>query len=134
MRKSIVLLFLLVLASFILLGCTTIEKPQAKGVECNDDACFATNFLTCESAFGELTPDGENTFYGQIIGEEDDKCKVYIEVVEAKTSPVPITGLNAICKVAPEELAKLTDISQVITLDCYGPLFEAIKAYTSLQQ
>ena len=131
--KEIIFLLVLLVSALFLFGCTTIEKPVAQGIECSDDVCFATNFLSCESAFGEMIPDGENTFYGQILGEEDDKCKVYIEVVEAKNSPVPINGLNAICKATPEELAKLTDISQVTTLDCYGPLFEAIKAYSALQ-
>jgi hypothetical protein len=131
--KKIALIMLAVLLVLLFFGCTTVERPEPEGTECTDETCFAKGFLFCDKSFGEIAPDLDNLIYGQVIGKEDGKCKIYIEVVEAKASPVPIDGLNAICKVTPEELMAIKDISEVNGLDCYGPLFDAAKTYIALQ-
>jgi len=132
MKKTIIILALLLCTTLFLSGCfTTIPRPEQEGKMCADDICFVEAFFNCEKAFGETTQEG-NQAYIQIQGKEGEKCIVYIEMLKAEGVPEFLKGLNAICKVTEADIPKITD-QQIDQLDCTGPLYDALKAVKSTQ-
>jgi hypothetical protein len=139
--RGIVFVALAAIAALLLAGgcfAPAIQKPAPEGKNCDyNNDCFVKSFLECGKAHGTLAPDENSSFYFQVMGNEGNKCKVYIQLLKAAGVPEFMNGMDAICKMSPAELAQQTqnkgagmDISK---MDCQGPLYEAIKAAQSLQ-
>jgi hypothetical protein len=126
--KKVIFVVLIVASLFFVAGCfaPSIEKPAPIGTNCSgNDICFATNFLTCEEAYGNISPDANTELYLQIIGYSGEKCEVYLQVNKAASVPEMFLGLDAICKVTPQELLELQESMNIGDMDCKGPLYDA---------
>jgi len=136
MKRSFVLVAVSIIAFTLLFGCfsPTVQKPEPKGTNCNENNnCFAENFLDCKEAYGNLSPDQNTLLYIQIIGTESNKCEVYLQLLKAPSLPDFLSGLDAICKVTPEELAQLQENPDISNADCQGPLYDAMKTIQQFQ-
>ena len=138
--KGIALVALAAIAALLLVGgCfgPTVQKPAPEGKLCDYNTdCAVAAFLGCEKSHGNIQSDPNTQLYYQVIGMEGQNCKVYIQLIKAKDIPEFMYGMDAICKVAPTELAqKFTSGAtiDVSKMDCTGPLYEAAKTAQSLQ-
>ena len=139
MKGKIFVLVVLVAAVLFVGGClgSSVQKPAPAGKACDTNSeCMMESFLGCNTAYGNLNPDPQNSFYYQVIGTEGENCKVYLQMLKAKDVPEFMNGLDAICKVKPADLAQKIEAQgagmDISRMDCQGPLYDAAKTVQSL--
>jgi len=105
------------------------DEEKELAIECTDSACLFEKFnMDCEKAFGEVPiEEQEMLVYLEIAGKENEQCIMNVRLIDANGTAAIAKGLEATCKIAPEEVATIQENFNLNDMNCEGPLYEAAK-------
>jgi len=105
------------------------DEEKELAIECTDPTCLFENFaLGCKESYGKVPIEEEEMLvYLEVAGEEKGKCILNVRLLDANGPAAYGKGLEATCKIAPEEVATIQENFNLNEMNCEGPLYEAAK-------